>query len=485
MRILIDTNVFIHAESDKEISSELAKIHSICMKNNITLMVHPASLQDIQRDTEDNRRAIHASKFKKYPVLESPGEPDEQFLSVVGEGSRHQDKIDNEILYSVIKNAVNYLITEDKGIHKKAVKLGLNDRVLTITEAEEYLTSLYSKYQPYHLTIENIPIHELDYTSKFFDSLREDYPGFDEWFIKKSKEGRMCWCWRDNQNNLKAILIYADKNKPIFTKNPKKTMKICTFKVSEDFTGKKIGELLLKLCFEYCSLNNMDSTFVTTFPKKEHLINLLEEFGFIKIDDMDNGEVIYAMNFIAPESLGDMHPFVYDKKYFPKYYDGAMVKKFIIPIKPKYHDRLFGDVKRSQLYIDEFEPMVVEQNTIKKVYLSKSKITVMNPGDLILFYRSEEHQAITGIGIVERTQRFKNNFEKLLEFIGPRSVYTEKELKEQYESEALAILFRYVGQLPKTVSREDLKKMGIIKEGPQSIQKLDHRLFNKLMESVN
>ena len=65
-------------------------------------------------------------------------------------------------------------------------------------------------------------------------------------------EGRKCWCWRDTDKNLKAILIYAEKNKPIFRKSPEKTLKICTFKVSEDFTGNKIGELLLKLCFEYC-----------------------------------------------------------------------------------------------------------------------------------------------------------------------------------------------------------------------------------------
>ena len=185
MRILIDTNVFIHVESDKVINSELAKIHSICMENNVILMVHPASRQDIKRDAENIRRGVHTSKFEKYPVLEYPGSPDEQFLSIVGESNRDQDKVDNEILYAVHKNAVNYLVTEDKGIHKKAVRLGLNSSVLTIAEAEKHLTNLYKKYQPHHLTIENIPIHELDHTSKFFDSLRNDYPGFNNWYKKK------------------------------------------------------------------------------------------------------------------------------------------------------------------------------------------------------------------------------------------------------------------------------------------------------------
>lgn len=455
------------------------------MENNVILLVHPSSLEDIKRDEVYNRKSVHASKFEKYPVLKSPGIPDNQFISLVGEGTRDQDKVDNKILFAVHKNAVNYLITEDKGIHKKAIKLGLNDRVLKISEAEDYLSRLFKKYQPHHLTIEDIPIHELNYKSEFFDSLREDYPGFDDWFIKKSREERKCWCWRDNEGNPKAILIYAEKNKPIIRKTTEKTLKICTFKVSEDATGFKIGELLLKLCFEFCSGNKMDSTFVTTFPKKGHLINLMEDFGFIKIGDKENGEVIYAKDFIAPDSLNDLHPYVYDKKYFPNYFDGARVRKFIIPIRPEYHDRLFSDVIRIQKFIDEFEPIVVEQNTIKKAYICRSQITLIRPGDILLFYRSVKDQGITGIGIAERTQRFKDNFENLLAFIGPRSVYSIKELKEQFETEALAILFRYVSQLPKTLSREDLKEMGIIKGAPQSIQELENKLYKKLKESVN
>jgi len=455
------------------------------MENNVALMVHPASLEDFKRDPESPRKSIHTSKFGKYPILEDPGIPDDHFIALVGEGTRDQDKVDNKILYSIYKEAVNNLITEDKGIHKKARKLKFSDRVFTISKAEQYLTELFREYTPQHLSIDDIPIHELDHKSDFFNSLREDYPEFDKWFIEKSREGRRCWCWRDKKGNLKAILIYAKKKRSVFRDSSENTLKICTFKVSEDVIGFKIGELLLKLCFEYCSENNLDSTFVTTFPKKAYLIKLLDDFGFIKIGDKSNGEVIYAKDFLTPDLLGDLHPFEYDKKYFPKFYDGARVRKFIIPIRPEFHDRLFADAKRSQKYVDEFEPLIVEQNTIRKAYICKSKITSIRPGDLLLFYRSVENQKITGIGIAERARRFTNHFQKLKKFVEPRSVYSIRELKEQFETEALAILFRYVSQLPKTVSREDLLRMEIIKGAPQSIQELDNKFYKKLKESVS
>jgi predicted nucleic acid-binding protein/ribosomal protein S18 acetylase RimI-like enzyme len=345
LRVLIDTNVFIHGESNKIIESEVAEFISLAIKHHITILVHPASLEDLGRDPDISRKNIHRSKFEKYPVLENNAKPDKYFNEALGEISRPQDEVDNKILYSIYKSAASFLITGDFGIHRKAGKLGIEDRVLTVSQALLFLKKQFERYVPGHILLENIPIHILDLKSCFFDSLRENYPEFDEWFINKGKEGRMCWCWREKDKELKALLIYTEKDKQMFRENKEKTLKICTFKVSEDARGLKVGELLLKMAFEYCIKNNLTTTYLTTYPKKEYLRILLEDFGFKKIDETSQGELIYAKDFTVPASIGEMNPLDYCKEFFPSFYDGNRVNKFMVPIRPEYHDRLFKDYK--------------------------------------------------------------------------------------------------------------------------------------------
>ena len=233
MRILIDTNIFVYGESNEVIRSDVAKLVSLAMEHDITLMVHAASLEDIRRDKNGKRRSVHESKFGKYPILYDPGNPDDNFMNVVGEASRPQDEVDNKILYSVYKNAASFLVTEDLGLHQKARKLELGERVRTVSSAVESLKMQVERYVPKHLTIENIEIHNLNLESDFFDDIREDYPEFNGWFIEKSREGRKCWCWRSNKKKLKALLIYTEKHKPILREIPEKSLKICTLKVSD------------------------------------------------------------------------------------------------------------------------------------------------------------------------------------------------------------------------------------------------------------
>ncbi len=484
LRVLIDTNVFIHSESNKVIQTNVAKFVSLAMKHGIVLMVHPASLEDIRRDSNELRRKVQESKFGKYPILGDTAEPDDSFIDAIGGVSRPQDKVDNKILFSIYKNAANFLVTEDLGIHRKARKLGLGDRVLAVSQALEYMRRQFERYVPEHILLEHLAIHTLDFQLKFFDSLREDYPEFDDWFIEKSREGRMCWCWKEKKRLLKALLIYTEKNKSIFGDSNEKVLKICTFKVSEEARGLKVGELLLKICFDYCSRNRISAAYLTTFPKKIYLRVLLEDFGFDIIGKNLMGELIYAKDFLAPQSLKDMNPLEYCKSYFPKFYDGELVRKFVVPIRPEYHDRLFADVKGRQTFIDEFVDMVIEQNTIKKAYVCNSRITKIRSGDILLFYRSRKKQGITGIGVVESVLRQPASIDELIAFIGPRSVYSKDELDQLHKRGALAILFRYIGQLPSHVNRDKLLELGALSKPPQSIVTMDNISYNRLKESA-
>ncbi len=137
MRILLDTNIFIYREADHIISEDLQQLLSVLNKVKAELLIHPLSLEEIRRDRDTKRQGTMLSKIGAYPPLEMPPVPtgDSEFIRIVEQKDNAHDLVDNQILYAVYKDAVDFLITEDRDIHKKAVRLGLDNRVLLIAEA--------------------------------------------------------------------------------------------------------------------------------------------------------------------------------------------------------------------------------------------------------------------------------------------------------------------------------------------------------------
>src|SRR3990172_1306499 len=161
MRILIDTNVLIELEDNKVIGAEYSELIKLISPKH-RILIHPASMADIEHDKNEKRKAITKSKLGKYQILESPPVPDSSFLSIVGEEVKVTDHIDNHILYSLYRNCVELLVTEDQAIHRKAIKLGLQDRVFTVSQAREQFLKLYSRYTPFHPRVEKLPVYNLD-----------------------------------------------------------------------------------------------------------------------------------------------------------------------------------------------------------------------------------------------------------------------------------------------------------------------------------
>ena len=137
MRILFDTNIFIYREADHIISEDLQQLLSVLNKIKAELLIHPLSLGEIRRDRDTKRQAVMLSKVGAYPLLEMPPVPEKdiEFFNIIEQKDDAHDLIDNHILYAIYKDAVDFLITEDRGIHKKAIRLGTDNRVLLIAEA--------------------------------------------------------------------------------------------------------------------------------------------------------------------------------------------------------------------------------------------------------------------------------------------------------------------------------------------------------------
>jgi hypothetical protein len=481
MKIIFDTNILIHIEDPKELSKSLQDLMKLFREHGHQIFIHPASLKDIDNDQNENRKKIILSKLKGYPLIESPPKPTDDFLSVVGLSSKSNEINDTEILFAIQRNAADFLITEDYGLQKKAIRANLEDRVLSIDSALDYFNNVYARKEVHHTLLEKEFVRNLDVKDPFFDSLKEDYgdSDFTIWFKKISVQDRKCWIYKEN-DKIRALLMLKEEDEPIPTTPlipASKRLKIATLKV--DISGSKLGELFLKMAFQFCIGNQIFEIYLTHYRKQDDkLIPLIEEYGFELVGFLEERkgkkerEEVYLKKLIP---IGkELLSFDLAKKFYPSFNDSPSIRKFLIPIIPEYHDRLFPDFKKRQMRITDYSEINIPGNAIKKAYLCNSAITKIRPGDILLFYRSHDQKAITSIGVVDREPARTPDPDKVVAIVGQRSVYNYEEIKNKAQKTVLVLLFRHHLNLPNPPDLNYLRNHKIIKDAPQSIMELNH-----------
>ena len=486
MRFLLDTNILIPLEdSQVALAPSLASFVRLASDHGHPLVYHPASESDIQRDSDIRRRQATLQRLRQYERLNHlPPCPwnDSQ--------TNPNDTVDNEILYAISQYVAKFLVTEDLGIHRKARNRGLEDKVLTIQMAADLLRRLHERSEVRLPNITEIPLHAIigHLPTTFFDSLREGYPGFDAWFQGKAQEGRKAWACRSEDGHLRGLCIFAIQiNERVTgegTMLQGQALKLCTFKVADEERGQKIGELLLKAAFKYASKNQIENIFITADPQRQQrLIDLLEDFGFESIGHDRRDEVLLKRHPANPPPVGE-DALEYNRAFFPHYMDGSDIQKFIVPVLPPFHRILFPDYQR----VGDPQPLFeVPQgnaagNAIKLAYLSHANTNQTQPGDLVLFYRSGDHKAVTSVGVVERFETL-SDAEAIIGLVRRRTVYSMEEIQEKADRPTKVILFRLVKHLPRPVQFPRLKRDGILNGPPQSITKIPHEGYLKLMDA--
>ena len=124
MKILLDTNILILREDNSELRKDLRKLMQLIQKENYAIYVHPDSAIDIKKDSNERRKKVMLSKFGSYPKLEDPPDyvEDRTFKEKIPgfKNLSPNSLIDLRLFYSLYRNAVSFLVTEDRKIHKWA-----------------------------------------------------------------------------------------------------------------------------------------------------------------------------------------------------------------------------------------------------------------------------------------------------------------------------------------------------------------------------
>lgn len=487
MKLLLDTNVAIALEdSDVEVSPNVAEFARVCGRLPVQLFVGDPNYRDVARDWDRQRRRVTRSKLDKYPQLGAVPLPDpEELESRFGVIRGDNDACDVELLAMAAGKVVDFLITEDRRLHSRAVRAGEGACVLDVTDALAWVQQAFEPSKVVLPHVEEVYAYAIDASESFFDSLRDDYEGFDEWFSEKCvRSHRRCWVIRLG-GRLAGIAIRKEESgdEADCTGGGEKVLKVCTFKIAPEFQGEKFGEQLLKQVLWWSDRNGFDTVYLTVFPKHERLIELLRGYGFERTRKLDNGELLLerplregAVDAVVP--LDEV--VAWNRRHYPRFYRGGDTRTFCVPIRPDYHERLFPEVSE-RVQMDLFREVLGDVdgrsltpgNTIRKVYLCRAGTQRLRPGDLLAFYVSKDQefqdfQCITTVGVVENVA-VAESLEEVVRATARRSVFSLSELQElldESETPLKIIDFLLVAHLSTPIGLEELIKSGVFRRHP-------------------
>jgi ribosomal protein S18 acetylase RimI-like enzyme len=501
---LIDTNILIGLEDYHTVEDAYAKFSSLAAAHKIDIFVHAAAKDDIARDKNVKRRTISLSKIAKYRVLGkrrglTETDLDQQF----GPLRKPNDVVDATLLHALEANAADFLVTQDRGLHSRAQKFSpeLGRRVLFVGDAADLLTQTYEPKEVPIRHVGEVDAHEIDNKDAFFDSLRRGYPEFDDWWREKCvKQHRSCWVVYDD-DVLAGLIVRKDEtagDTDAITQ-AKKVLKVCTFKVSPDKRGVKLGELLLKKVLWHAQTNQYDLAYLTTYEDQAALINLLEYYGFKNTGKNANGEFIYERSFSSVAVVREEGSGVFElaRKNYPRFLLDDGVRGVGIPIKEEYHDTLYPDLwnpRQTDFFkgASRADRPARPGNTIRKVYLCQAASKLAEAGSVLFFYKgvSEElpSQAMTTLGILESVTQAASTRE-LMQLTGGRSVYSEEELaawNATTKRPVKVINYLLVAYVDPPIGLDELIQLGVVKRNPQqSIYELKGNLLKSLVTRAN
>jgi hypothetical protein len=431
-------------------------------------------------------------KLESYAALKTiaPPHPNVQKLSASLDKSEN-DFVDSSLLNELIQGRVDLLISEDRGIQRKATVLGLESKVYTIDAYLEKVTAENPNLADYNvLSVRKEYFGNINLTDTFFQSFREDYDGFDEWYNKKADE--LAYVCHSDDGTVVAFLYlkpedevenYSDIH-PIFAK--KRRLKIGTFKVVAN--GYKLGERFLKIIFDNATLFGISEIYTTLFERTDdqaRLKSLLLEWGFLehgKKQSKNGEETVLVREFsgrCSPASPKSSYPFV-----------SFHSRKFIVPIYPDYHTELLPDsVLRTESPLDYVENRP-NRNAISKVYISRSLKRDLTAGDLIISYRTKSngsatHTSVaTTVGVVESVHHHITSLDHFVSLCRKRSVFSDSELEQHWNynrgNRPFVVNFLYLLTFPHRLNLKALLENGIIREAPRGFEPLTDEQFNRL-----
>lgn len=491
MKALLDTNIIIHREANKIVSQDIGILYRWLDRGKYTKCIHSVTIEEVKKNPNKETVELFLVKLESYEVVDIPSPLREEVEAVSKRFDvTDNDKVDSILLNEVYVERVDILITEDKKIHRKALELGIQDKVFTIDSFLEKTFSEHPELVNYKvLNVQKLKFGKINLNDAFFDSLKDDYKGFDKWFVKKYDEE--AYITINSNNGILLSFLYLkveDENEnysnitPVLP--PKRRLKIGTFKVISN--GFRLGERFVKIIFDNALKNHVHEIYVTIYdkrPEQRRLIELLEQWGFI-LWGRKGEELVYVRDFSPRFDVGNL------KACFPYISKGR--NAYIVPIYPEYHTELLPDSILNTESPEEFIEDFPHRNCINKVYVSRAVEPYPNVGDILVFYRTGGYyqSVVTTIGEVQEIKfDFKNEDDFVL-YCCKKSVYPEQALREMWRysiRKPFVVSFLYTYSFPHRINMKELIDLNVllgVNDAPRGFKPITKEQFETILKAT-
>jgi len=492
MKALLDTNIIIHREASKVVNQDVGILYRWLERAKYTKCIHPLTIAEI--DKYQNKQTVDTFhiKLESYEQIEIPSPLQSEVQAVSDKIDINQnDRNDTLLLNEVFVGRVDILITEDKKIHKKAAAMGIEDKVFTIDSFLEKTFAEHPDLVNYKvLNVQKLKFGRINLDDNFFDSLKEDYAGFDKWFIKKYDEE--AYITVNSNNRLLLSFLYLkveskDENytniSPAFT--PKKRLKIGTLKVINN--GFRLGERFMKIIFDNALKNKVEEIYVTIFNKRDEqkrLIDLLEQWGFV-LWGKKNEELVYVRDF----------SYKFDENYLKQCYPFISREKdcYIVPIYPDYHTELLPDSILNTESPEEFIEDFPHRNCINKVYVSRAMTPRPKKGDILVFYRTGGYykSVVSTVGVVQELRYDFKDEDDFVLYCRKSSVFPENQLRDMWhyspQNRPFVVRFLYVYSFPHRINMKeliDLQVLNGVNDAPRGFKQITKEQFSNILKAT-
>lgn len=492
MKALLDTNIIIHREANKIVSQDIGILYRWLDRGQYTKCIHSATIAEVKKNPNKETVDLFLVKLESYEVIEIPSPLQDEVKTVSEQfDTTDNDKVDTVLLNEVFVGRVDILITEDKKIHKKAQELGIQDKIFTIDSFLEKIFTEHPELVNYKvLNVQKLKFGKIDLNDTFFNSLKDDYAGFDKWFIKKYDEE--AYITINSNNGMLLSFLYLkveDENENYSNINPqfssKRRLKIGTFKVISN--GFRLGERFMKIIFDNALKNHVQEIYVTVYdkrPEQRRLIDLLEQWGFVLWGTKGEGELVYVRDFSPQFNIENL------KSCFPYISKGRNV--YVVPIYPEYHTELLPDSILNTESPEEFIEDFPHRNCINKVYVSRAMEPYPSVGDILVFYRTGGYykSVVTTIGeVLEVKSDFLNENEFIL-YCRKKSVYPEQALRDMWRystRKPFVVNFLYTYSFPHRINMKeliDLKVLLGVNDAPRGFKPITKEQFEIILKET-
>lgn len=296
---------------------------------------------------------------------------------------------------------------------------------------------------------ELISFSDCDIDDPFFDSLKEDYPEFSNWFCHKSESGAEAFVSRTSDGLIEAFVYVKKDDIEVLCDLPAVSrVKVGTFKIASTSEGTRLGEGGIGLSLWTWQRSSSEQIYVTIFPKHQDLIGMVERYGFRSIGRNDRGEIVYLKDKISRNPVDSD---ISGLKLFP-YIDSRFSRGMMVPIRALYHDNMFQYSKLRNTE-QKTDPMPVANGITKMFIATPWEHIDYRQGDVALIYRISDQDkqyksAITTYCTVISVEWFKTDgrllggktWDDFVKVVGNKTVYDMGMLKESFSKGNVCII---------------------------------------------